>query len=61
LRIVGIHPRREDCTFPCRRRGFEAVVTYWPSKPKRVLRVSAQLYNTIDEYERLSQALLELL
>ena len=43
------------------RRGFEAVVTYWPSKPKRLLRVSAQLYNTVDEYERLAQALLALL
>jgi isopenicillin-N epimerase len=43
------------------RRGFEAVVTYWPSKPKRLLRVSAQLYNTVDEYERLAGALLELL
>jgi isopenicillin-N epimerase len=43
------------------RRGFEAVVAYWPSKPRRLLRVSAQLYNTVDEYERLAQTLLELL
>jgi isopenicillin-N epimerase len=43
------------------RRGFEAVVAPWPTRPQRVLRVSAQLYNTVDEYERLARALLELL
>jgi isopenicillin-N epimerase len=42
------------------RRGFEVVIANWPSKPQRVLRVSAQLYNTLDEYERLAQALREL-
>jgi isopenicillin-N epimerase len=43
------------------RRGFEAVVAPWPARPQRVLRVSAQLYNTVEEYERLGRALLELL
>lgn len=42
------------------RRGFEVVVANWPARPQRVLRVSAQLYNTLDEYERLAQALQEL-
>jgi isopenicillin-N epimerase len=42
------------------RRGFEVVIANWPAKPARVLRVSAQLYNTLDEYERLAQALQEL-
>ena len=42
------------------RRGFEVVVANWPERPQRVLRVSAQLYNTLDEYERLAQALKEL-
>jgi isopenicillin-N epimerase len=43
------------------RRGFEVVVAPWPARPARVLRVSAQLYNTLDEYERLARALRELL
>jgi isopenicillin-N epimerase len=37
--------------------GFEVPVTYWPGAPKRVLRVSAQLYNDLTQYERLAEAL----
>jgi isopenicillin-N epimerase len=33
----------------------------WPHQPKRVLRVSAQLYNEIGDYEKLADALDELL
>jgi len=33
----------------------------WPYQPKRVLRVSAQLYNTIGDYEKLADALDQLL
>jgi isopenicillin-N epimerase len=40
---------------------IEVPVMQWPSPPKRVLRVSAQLYNTVSEYERLASALRELL
>ena len=40
---------------------IEVPVMIWPSPPKRILRVSAQLYNTPEEYERLASALLELL
>jgi isopenicillin-N epimerase len=43
------------------RRGFEAVIAPWPARPQRVLRVSAQLYNDVEEYERLARVLLELL
>jgi isopenicillin-N epimerase len=43
------------------RRGFEAVVTPWPARPQRLLRISAQLYNNIDEYEQLARVLRELL
>ena len=40
-----------------REHGFEVPVFAWPAPPKRVLRVSAQLYNTRDEYVRLASAL----
>jgi isopenicillin-N epimerase len=38
--------------------GIEVPFMPWPHSPKRLLRVSAQLYNTIDDYERLATALL---
>ena len=40
---------------------IEVPVVPWPKPPKRVLRVSAQLYNTPQEYERLADALRQLL
>ena len=40
---------------------LEALVLTWPALPRRVLRVSAQLYNTPPQYERLAEALRELL
>jgi isopenicillin-N epimerase len=36
---------------------IEVPVMIWPSPPKRILRISAQLYNTIEEYEQLASAL----
>jgi isopenicillin-N epimerase len=42
-------------------RGFETVVQIWPTPGRRVLRVSAQLYNELDEYRRLAQLLPTLL
>jgi isopenicillin-N epimerase len=36
---------------------IEVPVMLWPAHPKRVLRVSAQLYNEPSEYERLGNAL----
>ena len=36
---------------------IEVPVMLWPQAPKRVLRVSAQLYNETAEYERLADAL----
>jgi isopenicillin-N epimerase len=42
-------------------RGFETLVLPWPHWPERVLRVSVQLYNRIDEYERLASVLPALL
>jgi isopenicillin-N epimerase len=43
------------------RYSIEVPVVAWPSPPKRVLRVSAQLYNRPEEYEALAAALRALL
>jgi len=40
---------------------IEVPIHPWPHQPKRVLRISAQLYNTIEDYEKLAKALTELL
>lgn len=40
---------------------IELPVFYWPAQPKVILRISAQVYNTSEEYERLGDALTELL
>ncbi|MBT4970815.1 MAG: aminotransferase class V-fold PLP-dependent enzyme [Bacteroidetes bacterium] len=36
---------------------FEVFITYWPEFPKRLLRISPQIYNTIEQYEFLSKTL----
>lgn len=41
------------------RYGVEVSVLPWPAPPKRLLRVSAQLYNTLPQYERLAEGLRE--
>ena len=41
--------------------GIEVPVIAWPAAPKRLLRVSAQLYNTLEDFERLAQAIRALL
>ncbi|HJW94499.1 MAG TPA: aminotransferase class V-fold PLP-dependent enzyme [Thermoanaerobaculia bacterium] len=38
-------------------KGIEVPIMPWPRFGKRLLRISAQLYNTIDDYERLAAAL----
>ncbi len=40
---------------------IEVPIHPWPHQPKRVLRVSAQLYNEIGDYKKLADALEELL
>jgi isopenicillin-N epimerase len=37
--------------------GIEVPVMTWPAAPRRLLRISAQLYNRREHYERLAQAL----
>jgi isopenicillin-N epimerase len=37
--------------------GIEVPIIPWPAPPKRLLRISAQLYNSTNDYERLAQAL----
>ena len=36
---------------------IETPIIPWPAHPKRMLRVSAQLYNCLPQYERLAEAL----
>jgi len=41
--------------------GIEVPVIPWPAPPRRLLRISAQLYNSLPQYERLGEALQKLL
>ena len=41
--------------------GIEVPLAAWPRPPKRLIRISAQLYNSVPQYERLAAALRELL
>ncbi|MFA6546833.1 MAG: aminotransferase, partial [Limisphaerales bacterium] len=40
---------------------IEVPVIPWPAPPRRLLRVSAQLYNSLPQYERLAEVLRKLL
>jgi isopenicillin-N epimerase len=42
------------------RYGIEVPIVPWPAPPKRLVRVSCQLYNAREDYERLATALREL-
>lgn len=41
--------------------GIEVPIIPWPAAPSRLVRISAQLYNRPEQYERLASALAELL
>jgi isopenicillin-N epimerase len=39
--------------------GIEVPIMRWPAAPKRLIRISAQLYNSREQYVRLAGALAE--
>ena len=41
----------------CEKYGIELPIIFWPAHPKRLFRISAQLYNSLPQYERLVAAL----
>ena len=53
----GLDPLR---TKLLREHGIEVPVFPWPAPPKRWLRVSAQLYNSLPQYEKLADVLREI-
>ncbi len=40
--------------------GIEVPIFVWPSSPRRLIRISAQAYNRLEQYERLAAALADL-
>jgi isopenicillin-N epimerase len=70
LAAVPLPPRRDNVELPpmsldplskelFEKHRIEALVSVWPFSPKRVLRVSAQLYNDEAQYRTLARALSE--
>jgi isopenicillin-N epimerase len=66
--LPGDNDERHDCTTTptpmhwlngelWEKHRIETVVYNWPAAPQRVLRISAQVYNTPEQYERLADAL----
>jgi isopenicillin-N epimerase len=52
--VLGLDPLQDRLLFE---HGIEVPIVPWPQPPHRHLRVSAQLYNTHAEYQRLAEAL----
>jgi isopenicillin-N epimerase len=55
---LGLDPLQEGLLEGFR---IEVPVFPWPAPPKRLLRISAQLYNDLPQYQRLAAALRQLL
>jgi isopenicillin-N epimerase len=43
------------------KRRFQVLTAFWPAAPRRFLRVTAQIYNELSQYERLARTLRELI
>lgn len=56
--LIEVHPLQ---TRLLEQFGIEVPVYYWPASPQRMVRVSAQAYNSLAQYERLAEALRECL
>ena len=62
---AGEPPESALYTYPIQEKlldrwNIEVPIVPWPGHPQRLLRISAQLYNEIGDYERLATALREL-
>lgn len=57
MREIVPHGDLDPLKHALERRGFQVPVVVWPSPPSRLVRISAQLYNTAAEYERLGGTL----
>jgi isopenicillin-N epimerase len=53
----GLDPLQEELLGRFR---IEVPIFSWPARPRRLLRISAQLYNDEEQYGRLAEALIEL-
>jgi isopenicillin-N epimerase len=58
LRPDGLDPLQQELF---ERHAIEVQLTAWPAPPKRLLRISAQLYNSVEQFEYLAGAVKEIL
>jgi len=52
--VLGTDPLQDELLL---KHDIEVPILPWPARPKRLVRVSAQLYNRIDDYAQLARAL----
>lgn len=56
--LAHVDPMQEKLLEQCR---IEVPVPLWPAPPRRLVRISAQLYNGLEQYDRLTNAVIALL